>query len=110
MNLEQFLENRDMAYLKDFRERILNNDYPGFLKIWEEYCYSDQPDAEEIVAVLESVKKSELARHFGIHVERILPLWRLIKEPPQSLAVLRLIFDLQTTHSEELADLGTEFL
>ncbi|HSX26659.1 MAG TPA: GreA/GreB family elongation factor [Chlamydiales bacterium] len=99
-----------MAYLKDFRERIQNNDYPGFLKIWEEYCYGDQPDGEEIVAVLESVKSSDLAKAFGVHVERILPLWRELKDQTQSLNVLRLVFDLQTTNSDELADLAIEYL
>lgn len=99
-----------MAYLKDFRERILNNDYPGFLKIWEEYCYGDQPDGEEMVAVLESVRSSDLAVPFGVHVERILPLWRELKDQKQINAVLRLIFDLQTSNSEELADLVTEYL
>lgn len=99
-----------MAYLKDFRERLQNNDYPGFLKIWEEYCYGDQPDGEEIIAVLESVKSSELAKSFGIHVERILPLWRELKDPTLAHGALRLIFDLQTTNSEELADLATEYL
>jgi len=99
-----------MAYLKDFRERIQNNDYPGFLKIWEEYCYGDQPDGEEIVAVLESIKASELAKSFGIHVERILPLWKLLTDSTHSLNVLRLILDLQTTNSEELANLATEYL
>ncbi len=99
-----------MAYLKDFRERIQNNDYPGFLKIWEEYCYGDQPDGEEITAVLESVRTSDLAKPFGVHVERILPLWRELKDPKQIHSVLRLIFDLQTTNSEDLADLGIEYL
>jgi transcription elongation factor GreA-like protein/transcription elongation GreA/GreB family factor len=99
-----------MAYLKDFRERIQNNDYPGFLKIWEEYCYGDQPDGEEIIAVLESVKASDLAKPFGLHVERILPLWRELKDASQAHGALRLIFDLQTTNSEELADLATEYL
>ncbi|HSX10335.1 MAG TPA: GreA/GreB family elongation factor [Chlamydiales bacterium] len=99
-----------MAYLKDFRERIQNNDYPGFLKIWEEYCYGDQPDGEEIVAVLESVKSSDLARSFGVHVERILPLWRELKDREHAHRALRLIFDLETTNSEELADLATEYL
>lgn len=99
-----------MAYLKDFRERIQNNDYPGFLKIWEEYCYGDQPDGEEIVAVLESVKASELAKPFGMHVERILPLWRELKDQAFAHSALRLILDLQTTNSEQLADLATEFL
>jgi transcription elongation factor GreA-like protein/transcription elongation GreA/GreB family factor len=99
-----------MAYLKDFRERIQNNDYPGFLKIWEEYCYGDQPDGEEIIAVLESVKSSDLAKSFGIHVERILPMWRELKDQNHAHGALRLIFDLQTTNSEELADLATEYL
>jgi transcription elongation factor GreA-like protein/transcription elongation GreA/GreB family factor len=99
-----------MAYLRDFRDRIQNNDYPGFLKIWEEYCYGDQPDGEEIVAVLESIKTSELAKPFGLHVERILPLWRELKDRDHAHRALRLILDLQTTNSEELADLATEYL
>lgn len=109
LNFELLLENC-MAYLKDFRERIQNNDYPGFLKIWEEYCYGDQPDGEEMIAVLESVKASELAKPFGTHVERILPLWRELKDPNHAHGVLRLVFDLETTNSEELADLATEYL
>ena len=99
-----------MAYLKDFRERIQNNDYPGFLKIWEEYCYGDQPDGEEIIAVLECVKASEIAKPFGVHVERILPLWRELKDQKLAHGALRLVFDLQSTNSEELADLATEYL
>jgi len=99
-----------MAYLKDFRERIQNNDYPGFLKIWEEYCYGDQPDGEEMVAVLESIKTSELAKPFGLHVERLLPLWRELTDEKMIHNVLRLIFDLQTTCSESLAELGLEYL
>ncbi|HSX13207.1 MAG TPA: GreA/GreB family elongation factor [Chlamydiales bacterium] len=99
-----------MAYLKDFRGRIQNNDYPGFLKIWEEYCHGDQPDGEEMVAILESVKKSELAKPFGLQVERAIPIWRLLPIGEFSHAVLRLILDLQTTNSEQLADLATEYL
>ena len=99
-----------MAYLKDFRERIQNNDYPGFLKIWEEYCYGDQPDGEEIVAVLESIKTSDLAKPFGLQVERILPLWRELKDQTQAHNALRLIYDIQTTNSEELAELVIEYL
>ena len=99
-----------MAYLKDFKERINNNDYPGFLKIWEEYCYGDQPDGEEMIATLESVKTSEMAKPFGLQVERILPLWRLLTDRNLSSGVLRLVLDLQTTNSEQLADLSVEHL
>jgi len=99
-----------MVYLKDFRDRIQNNDYTGFLKIWEEYCFGDQPDGQEIIAVLESVKSSELSKPFGVHVERILTLWRELKDETQAQSALRLILDLQTTNSEQLADLATEYL
>jgi len=101
---------RLMAYLKDFRERIHNNDYPAFLKLWEEYCYGDQPDAEEIVAVLEEIKASPLGKPFGVHVERVLALWRQLPQSDQTHNILRLLFDLQTTNTEELADLATEYL
>ena len=99
-----------MAYLKDFRERIKQNDYPGFLKIWEEYCYGDQPDGEEMVAILESVKSSDLAKSFGLHVERLLPLWRELKDQTHIHDAIQLILDIQTTNSEQLADLATEYL
>lgn len=100
----------EMSYLKDFRERIENNDYPGFLKIWEEYCYGDQVDAEELILTLQAIKNSEMSSSFGLQVERILPLWRDITDPQLADEALQLIFDLQTTQSEELADLATTYL
>ncbi len=99
-----------MTYLKVFRERIQNNDYPGFLKIWEEYCFGDQPDGEEMIAILESVKRADLAKSFGLHVERLLPLWGELKDSRLALDSLRLIFDLQTTQSESLSQLAIETL
>ena len=99
-----------MSYLKDFNERIENNDYPGFLKIWEEYCYSDEPDGKEIIKILNTVKDSELKTPFGRHVERVLSLYREMQDLELAEEVLRLILDLQTTNSEDLADLATEFI
>ncbi len=99
-----------MSYLKDFRERIVNNDYTSVLKLWEEYCYGDQPDGEELILILQQIKDSEMAKSFGLQVERVLTLWREIKEPKLTHDSLRLIFDLETTNSEELADLATQYL
>ncbi|MBF8262470.1 MAG: greA [Parachlamydiales bacterium] len=96
-----------MSYLKDFRERIANNDYTSFLKLWEEYCYGDQPDGEELILILQAVKNSEMAKSFGLQVERVLTFWREIKDPKLSHDSLLLVFDLETTNSEELADLAT---
>lgn len=99
-----------MSYLKDFRERIVNNDFTSFLKLWEEYCYGDQPDGEELILILQAIKNSEMAKAFGPQVERVLSIWREVKDPKQSHDALRLIFDLETTNSEELANLATQCL
>jgi transcription elongation factor GreA-like protein/transcription elongation GreA/GreB family factor len=99
-----------MSYLKDFRERIINNDYTSVLKLWEEYCYGDQPDGEELIRILQEIKNSEMSKPFGLQVERVLTLWREIKEPKLAHESLRLIFDLESTNSEELADLATQHL
>ena len=99
-----------MSYLKDFRERIQNNDYPGFLKLWEEYCYGDQPDGEELILILQVAKASELGKPFGLQVERVLPLWRLIQNEKLAHDAVREIFDIETSNSNELADLALEVL
>ena len=44
-----------MSYLKDFRTHITNHDYPGFLKLWEEYCSGDELDGEEVCEILKAV-------------------------------------------------------
>lgn len=99
-----------MAYLKDFRDRIANKNYPSFLQLWEEYCYSDEPEGIELKQVLEEIKNSSLKEPFGKHVERALPLWRQIQDPKVAHEVLRLILDIQTTNSAILAELAYNFL
>jgi len=104
------LGNLNMTYLKDINSRIEDNDYPGFLKIWEEYCYSDDFDSPEFIKILESVKKSPLVAKFGNHVEKGLALWEKIQDPNDAHEVLKLIFDIQTTNSDKLATIALEFL
>ncbi len=99
-----------MSYLKEFRSKIANRDYPSFLRLWEEYCASDELDAEEACAILRSVKDADFAESFGKHVERILPLWLIMEKGPGSDAVLSCIVDVQTTNSEQLAQLAYEYL
>lgn len=99
-----------MSYLEAFRDRIKHEDYPGFLKIWEEYCFSDQPDAEELIAVLKEAKESSLVKAFGKHVQRALSLWEQLKEPEKKDEILKLIADIQNTNDEDLADIFTKYL
>ena len=99
-----------MGYLKDFRKQIELNNYFEFLKLWEEYCYSEETDAEELIQVLKESKESLLAASFGNHVEKGLTLWEQITDPKDKSTVLKLIFDIETTNSENLADIAFNYL
>lgn len=99
-----------MTYLKDFQERLADGNYPSFLQLWEEYCYSEDIDSKELSSILEEIKASSLSISFGNHVERSLCLWKQIQEPEGAEDVLRLIMDLQTTNSPQLATLAMTHL
>jgi transcription elongation factor GreA len=99
-----------MSYVAEFRASIENQDAGRMLQLWEEYCTNDTVDGEELREILDLIRGSDLSRRFGEYVEVILPLWKEITNPDLSYEVLRLIFDLQTTNSEQLADLGTKVL
>jgi transcription elongation factor GreA-like protein/transcription elongation GreA/GreB family factor len=99
-----------MNYLKQFLQHIHLGDYSSFLSLWEEYCLSDEVDGQEVIAILENVKKSSLALPFGKHVETILNLWETLKIPAEYDKVFELVIDLETTNSLELGDLTFAYL
>lgn len=99
-----------MSYLKDFQTQVANHNYTGFLKLWEEYCAGDEVDPEELIAILRLVKGSEIGEPFGRHVDKIIPLWQLLQPVPSTDEIIRLILDIQTTNSEELALIACEHL
>lgn len=99
-----------MGYLEDFRQRILQNDYPGFLRIWEEYCYGDEVSGEELRQVLLDAKKADLAKQFGKHVEKGLTLWRKLTDKKYLHEVVKLILDIQNTNSDLLGEVAYNYL
>ncbi len=99
-----------MGYLEDFRQRIAQNDYPGFLRIWEEYCYSDEVSGEEIKEILLEVKNSDIGKQFGKHVEKGLALWRKLTDQKHIHEILKLILDIQSTNSDNLGEVTYNFL
>lgn len=99
-----------MSYLKDFQTHIAKHNYSGVLKLWEEYCAGDELDIEELKAILNSIKRSEMADSFGLHVQEILPLWQLTPESPGSQEIFKLIVDLQTMNDAALAQMTFDFL
>ncbi|MFA5250283.1 MAG: GreA/GreB family elongation factor [Parachlamydiales bacterium] len=99
-----------MSYLEEFKKKISLNNYHEFLKLWEEYCYSDKVDPQEFTLLLDLMKKSELAQNFGQHVDRALLLWQSLSEGPEKHQILKQIFDLQNSNTEELANLAYNYL
>ncbi len=99
-----------MTYLKQFKEKLNANDYQGFLKIFEEYCFSDEVNYEELKNLLCEVKKSNLAKPFGQHVNRAIFLWEKLKDEDQKHEILKLICDIQNKNDEELASIVYEHL
>lgn len=99
-----------MGYLKEFLVQINNRDFHKFLVLWEEYCTSDEVDAEEFSQLLKAVKSSDLAKRFGQIIETSLPLWKTIQNPVESYEILRLLIDLQSSNSPELVNLVLETL
>lgn len=99
-----------MSYLKDFQTHISNHDYPASLKLWEEYCSGDEVDPLELREILKAVKASDIVEPFGRHIDRIIPLWKTLEETPLAHEILKLILDIQTTNTEQFAELALEDL
>ncbi len=99
-----------MAYLKEFEERIEKEDYPGFLRLWEEYCYCDEVDYKEFFQILDKAKNSKLAQSFGHHVEKGLLLWEKIQDRFESKEILKLILDIQVTNTERLYEVALSYI
>ncbi|MGM0440262.1 MAG: transcription elongation factor GreA [Chlamydiota bacterium] len=99
-----------MSYLNDFQKDIENHDFPSLKTLWEEYCTCDEVDPIELKNILTAIKKSSLAEPFGKIVEWIIPLWKLVDDEKLSLKIIKLIYDLETTNSPELAQLALKIL
>jgi len=97
-----------MSYLDDFQAQINNRDFSKFLQLWEEYCTSDNVEAEEFTQLLIAIKNSDFAKLFGQFIETALPLWKTIKDKNESYEVLKHLIDLQTTNTPILADTSLE--
>lgn len=91
-----------MGYLEDFQEQIKKNNFRKFFQLWEEYCTTDEVNADELIALLEFIKSSDFAQTFGQYAETSQHLWQMIENEDKAYTVLKLIIDLQSTNSDPL--------
>jgi len=98
------------SYLAEFQTRITQHDLPAVMRLWEEYCAGDEVEANELKEILSTFKHSDLMESMGKQVEKIIPLWELLEETPDSKEIIKLIIDLQTTNQEYLRTLALSYL
>lgn len=99
-----------MSYLKDFLTQIASRDYPAFVRLWEEYCMSDEVDPIELKTILLNTKNCEFGEPFGKYVEKILPLWEMLPESKEKHEIFKLIIDIETTNHDELRQKILQYL
>ncbi len=99
-----------MAYLEEFSNSIAARDYMKVMELWQEYCESDEADADEIQGILSLLKQSEVQQRFGTIIEQILPLVMTIPDEKRKLFCIASLFDIQTTQSQALWDIAHEVI
>lgn len=99
-----------MAYYKQFKKHVQENNLPVAVSLWQEYCMSDEVDPKEMRAILEEIKKAHFVESFGGYVEEGLALWKELPESADKNEILKLIFDLENTESPEYAELALTYL
>jgi transcription elongation factor GreA len=92
-----------MGYLEEIQAMIQKDDFVPFIHLWEEYCTNDVVDGEELFHILEMIKNSDMGEPFGPYAETALNPWKMIEDQTISHNVLRMIIDLETSNSQELA-------
>jgi transcription elongation factor GreA len=100
----------NMTYVEEFRSRLAARDYNKVLVLWQEYCENDELDVNELVSILQGVKKSDMAHAFGQYVEAIVPLIMTVPDDKLRVEALRHVYDLETSNSQALYDLAHETL
>lgn len=99
-----------MEYYKQFQTHIDHNDLPQVVNLWQEYCLSEEIDPEEYIEILTAIKKAPMADSFGVYADQGLLLWEHMKPDAKKDTVFKLIFDIQTTNSPELAALALAYI
>lgn len=99
-----------MAYLVEFIKCLNNQDFQGFLSLWEEYCQSDEIDTVEYNAILKAIINSSMAKQFDKCFDSALEMWQKITDEEENFEIFKTLSDLQTSNDPKLADLTYQIL
>lgn len=99
-----------MDYLEKLQTLIEEEQLSNFFSLWEEYCFNDVVEADELIQILEKIKNASLAPLFGKIANTILSLWEKMPEGKEKDRVLVLALDLQTANSKVFYDLALAYV
>jgi len=99
-----------MSYFESFQKLIDTRDWKEQARLFDEYTKSELKDPEEAIDILKLFKQHKLADQVGGWIEKGLRLWKQQQDPEKAYEMLKLIVDLQTTNSLELAEAAQEAL
>lgn len=99
-----------MGYLQEICLQIDNQDFPAFVRLWEEYVKSDIVCGKEMLEILNFIQQSEAREVFGSYVDIALEAWDKVEEKELKDEIFKTLIDLQTTNSDKLFQEVTQFL
>lgn len=94
-----------MTYLMEFKSRISSRDVGRVLSLWKEFCEMETVEEEELLPILEVLRDSDMSPKLGPYIELCLPLIFKLPLSKSQINALSLLYDIQTTNSQELWDL-----
>lgn len=92
-----------MQFLDRFESLVHEKDYKEIARLFDEYTKGELKEPEEFVSVLQLLSDAKLKNEVGSWIEKGLRFWKFLDSSDLKYRSLKLMVDLQSTNSKELA-------
>jgi len=92
-----------MQFLDRFESLVYEKNYKEIARLFDEYTKGELKEPEEFISVLQLFLDSKLKSEVGTWIEKGLRFWKFLESTDLKYRALKLIVDLQSTNSHELA-------
>lgn len=99
-----------MSYFESFQKLIDTRDWKEQARLFDEYTKSELQDPQEAIDILRLFKENKLEHHVGTWIDKGLRFLPQVTDQDKAYEIIKLILDLQTSQSKELADLALSTL
>lgn len=92
-----------MTFLDRFESLVTEQDYKEIARLFDEYTKGELKEPEEFIAILQLFLDTKLKKEVGSWIEKGLRFWKFLDSDDLKYRALKLMVDMQTTNSKELA-------